>query len=173
MPVLIVADSRGKGLQHRFDKLAPGVITVSSNPGCNLKRLFKRADRRLDKKNYNVLIILGGICSITYLDREEGVARLGSHDPGLYTEKVHKSINFVLALIKEHFPKVQVIIAPTMGVDLARYNKRDWPQEDQMALNQIILQVNRKIIELNEPKSCIPWISAMVHQCKGKGRWED
>ena len=115
---------------------------------------------------------MGGICSITYLDREEGVARLGSHDADMYTEKVQKSINFGLALIREHFPKVQVIVAPTMGVDLARYNGRDWPQDDQEALNHIILQVNRKIIELNEPNNCIPWISSKVHQCKGKGRWE-
>ena len=171
MPVLLVADSRGRGLQHRFEKRAPGIIRVSTNPGCNMKRLFKRACRRLGEKNYNTLIIMGGICSITYLDRAEGVARLGSHDPELYAEKVRKSIIFGISLIGEHFPKTQVIIAPTMGVDLERYNNMDWDQEDQVALNNIIIHVNRTIIELNQSKISIPWISAMVHQCKGKGRW--
>ena len=92
MPVLIVADSWGRGLQHKFEKVAPGIVTVSTNPGCNLKRLFKRADKRIAGKNYNVLIILGGIHS--------------------------------------HHPKVKIIVAPTMGIDLAKYNTRDVEQEE-------------------------------------------
>ena len=134
--VLIEADSRGRGLQHRFDKVAPGVITVSTNPGCNLKRLFQRADRCIDKKNYNTLIIMGGICGITYLGRIERVAKLGSHDSDLYTEKVTKSL-----------------------------------VEDQKALNNIITQVNKTIVSLNSEKAQIPWMSALVHSCMGKGRW--
>ena len=168
MPVLIVADSRGRGLQHRFDKLAPGVITVSTNPGCNLKRLFKRADRHINQGNYNVVIIMGGICSITYRDHIDGLVKLGSHDVELYMQKITKSINFGLDLIQHNHPRTKVIVAPTMGVDLARYNKSDWDQYEQQVLNDIIVQVNKTIIELNSQHAQIPWISAWYIDVKGK-----
>ena len=99
MPVFIVADSRGTGLQRRFNKRVPGVIKVITYPGCNIKKLFIRANRKLNHRCYNTVIIMGGICSITHKDQESGSIILASTDADLYREKVSKSIKFGLNLL--------------------------------------------------------------------------
>ena len=74
-------------------------------------------------------------------------------------------------LLESNHPGVKVIIAPTIGIDLSKYNKMPWNIEDQTALNDIIIQVNKTIVKLNNQNTKLPWISALVHRCQGNGRW--
>ena len=111
-------------------------------------------------------------CSITNKDQDNGSIFLASDDPELYKEKVSKSIKFGLNVLNQNHPGTKIIITPTMGVDLARCNNQEeYDPETQTALNNIIVQVNKKIVELNQEGVQISWISVMVHRCKGKGKW--
>ena len=115
--------------------------------------------------------IMGGSSSITYRDDIDKLIKLGSHDLELYKEKFSKSIRFGLNLLGSNHPGTKVSIAPTKGVDLSQYKKMPWNVEDQTALNDIITQVNKTIVKLNNKNTKIPLTSAMVHRCQGHGRW--
>ena len=62
MSVLLVMDSRGRGLQKRFNVTAPGVVTVVVDKGGDMSALLKIANRRAsrEKGKYNTIIIEGG-----------------------------------------------------------------------------------------------------------------
>ena len=70
MPVLLVMDSRGRGLQKRFDRTAPGIFTVIMKKGGSISTLLKIANRHAVRAEgkFNIIIIAGGICSITKLN---------------------------------------------------------------------------------------------------------
>ena len=170
MPVLMVTDSRGKGLQKRFDKVAPSIITVVVKKGADLYRLFSTALKRLSHTHYNVVIISGGICSVTKLDnRRKAVLKYDSSDD--LVEAVKKTLKKCMKTAKIDFPNARFIITPTVGIDLTRYNKEDTPRETQKTLNFMITALNGLLTHSNIPNTPIPWFAKKVHACKGKGGW--
>ena len=58
MSVLMVVDSRGKGLQKRFDVTAPDIVTVVIEKGGDIPTLLKIANRMAvrEEGKYNVII---------------------------------------------------------------------------------------------------------------------
>ena len=170
MPTLLVTDSRGKGLQRRFDREAPGVVTVVVKKGADIYRLFSTALKRLSQGRYTVLIISGGVCSITELD-EERKARLRYETVDQLLEAVKRTTRMCIRTMKRDFPNIKLILTPTIGIDLARYNKESTPKETQKTMNHMVTALNGLLTHSNDDNTPIPWISNMVHACKGNGGW--
>ena len=170
MPTLLVNDSRGKGLQKRFEQAAPGVITVVVKSGADIYRLFSTALKRLSMGHYNVLIISGGICSVTKLDGQRK-AQLCYETVEELLEAIKKTLRMCIRTMKKDFPKVKLILTPTVGIDLARYNKEPTPKKVQRMMNYMVTALNGLLTHSNDPKTPIPWISSMIHACKGNGGW--
>ena len=172
MPVLLVMDSRGKGLQKRFDITAPGVVTVVIKKGGDISTLLEIANRRAvrDEVSYNTIIIAGGICSITKLNRKRQ-AKLRYKTIKKLTEHVNERLRIGLRNIRGDNPKARVIIAPTVGLDLNTYNGTVTNRKSQRKLNRMVTAMNKLFIDCNEPGSKIPWISKKIHACKGRHTW--
>ena len=170
MPTLLVTDSRGKGLQKRFDRAAPGVVTVVVKKGADIYRLFSTALKRLSQGHYNVLIISGGICSVTELDKNRK-ARLRYDTVQELLEAIKKIIRMCVRTMKKDFPQVKLILTPTVGIDLARYNKEPTPRVVQKTMNYMVTALNGLLTHSNDNDTPIPWVSSKVHACKGNGGW--
>ena len=121
MPVLLVMDSRGKGLQERLNITAPGVVTGVIEKGGDISTLLKIANRKAvrEEANYNTIIIAGGICSITKLRKQ---AKLRYKTTNKLIESVNERLRKGLQNIRGDNPKARVIVAPTVGIDLNTYN---------------------------------------------------
>ena len=171
MPVLLVADSRGHGLGKYLQQRAPGVFVVRSKSGAGLKELFRIAQTNLKSTKYTAVIEMGGICDITQRDSEMHIATLRTVISKEVTTEARKNIKKGRRNITKIAPATPVIIAPTMGIDLTRYNGMPADPNEQETLNQIVLEMNKMIISCNKESSPIPWISKMVHHCKGRQRW--
>ena len=172
MLVLLVMDSRGKGLQKRFDIAAPGVMSVVIKNGGDIPTLLKIANRVAvrEKGKYNTIIIAGGICSITKLNRKRQ-AKLRFQTTKSLIEYVSERIKISLQLLRGDNPKAKVIVSPTIGIELETYNGTPAPRKTQRKLNRMVTAMNKMLIDNNEPGSRVPWISKLVHACKGRGKW--
>ena len=172
MPVLLVMDSRGRGLQKRFDVSAPGIVKVEIKKGGNISTLLKIANRISvrEKGKYKVIFIAGGICSITKLNRARRV-KLKFCTTTKLIEDVSTQLKLGLGLLRGDNPQSKVIVAPTVGIDIGKYNGNKPKTKVQRKLNRMVVAVNKLLINSNEPGSKIPWISKKVHACKGRHTW--
>ena len=170
MPVLIVSDSRGGGLQTRLDSLAPGVFEVHIFSGKGFRVLFNEAENLLEHRQYNTLYIIGGICSITKKDLNKKVT-LRDLDPSNTCKVIKKQVQQGLKKLHVKFPTLKIIIPTTVGIDLAKYNQEPFDKETQTILNFTVTKVNAMLVKTNDQGIAFPWISKYVHRCKGKGRW--
>ena len=154
-------------MQKRFDQAAPGVVTVVVKKGADMYRLFSTALKRLDRGQYNVLIISGGICSVTELDKK-GKARLRYETVDLLLEAVKRTICMCIRTMKRDFPNVKLILTPTVGIDLACYNKEPTPKMAQKTMNYMITALNGLLTHNNDENTPIPWISGtLVREMEG------
>ena len=172
MPGLVVMDSRGRGLQKRFDVTAPGVVNVVGKGGGNLPTLLKLANRTAvrEERKYNVIIIARGICSVTKLDKK-GQAKLRFKTIQRLLEEVSTQMKTHLMNLRGDNPRSSVILAPTVGIDLERYNGIKPKRKTQRKLNRMVIAVNKMLIDNNKPGSRILWISRMVHAYKSHSTW--
>ena len=171
MPVLLVADSRGHGLRKYLQLRAPNVFVTSSKSGAGIKKLFNMARDKLNSADYTAVIIMGGICDVTQRDPETHITTLRTENCEELTAAIRKSIKKGRKKLKRVAPNTPVIIAPTMGIDLTRYNGTLVDQHEQFLLDKMILEVNKMIISCNREGIPIPWISKMVHHCRGNRKW--
>ena len=172
MPVLLVMDSRGKGLQKRFDITAPGIVTVVIEKGGDIPTLLKIANRKAfrEKGKYNTIIVAGGICSITKLTKKRK-AKLRYKTTSKLIENIKGKLEVGLQLLRGDNPNAKVIIAPTVGADLKVYNGTSISGKPQRKLNRMVTALNKVLINSNKPGSKVPWTSKKVHVCKGRQTW--
>ena len=172
MPVLLVMDSWGKGLQKCFDQTAPGIVTVIIKKGGNIPTLLKIANRYAlgEEGNFNTIIIAGGICSVTKLNKNR-IAKLRFKTIKKLLEDVVGPLDIGLEILRGDNPKANVIVAPTVGIHLERYNGISPGRKAQRKLNRIITALNKILIGSNGPGSKVPWLSKKIHACKGRRSW--
>ena len=172
MPVLLVMDSRSRGLQKLFDRTAPGIYTVIIKNGGDISTLLKIANRHAIRAEgkFNIIIVAGGICSITKLNSKRQ-AKLRHKTKTKLLEEISAQLEIGLKNLRGDNPKARVIIAPTVGIDLRRYNGIAPKTKTQKKLNRMVTSVNKMLIDSNEPGSKIPWISKKIHACKGSRTW--
>ena len=172
MPVLLVMDSRGKGLQRRFNELAPGIVSVKIQNGGDIPTLLKVANRIAvrDEGKFNIIIVAGGICSITKLNKRRH-AKLRYKTKKSMLENISVQLKIGLTNLRGDNPKARVIVAPTVGIDFERYNGVITSRKTQKKLNRMVTALNKMLIDSNVPGSKVPWISKKVHACKGHRTW--
>ena len=165
-------DSRGGGLQERFDIMAPGVVRVETKGGADIPTLLKIANRIAvrEKGKYNIVIIAGGICSITKLNKARKV-KLRFNTTSKLIEDVSVKLKTGLRLLRLDNPHSKVIVAPTVGIDIRRYNGIKPKKKTQRKLNRMVMAVNKLLIDSNVKGAKVPWISKKVHACKGHHTW--
>ena len=147
-------------------------MNVVVKSGGTLQTLIKLANRTAvrEKGKYNTIIIAGGICSITKLNKKKQ-AKLRFKTTSKLLEKVSEEMETHLRNLKCDNPHSKVILSPTVGIDLERYNGVRTKKKIQKKLNRMVTAVNKYLINKNEPGSKIPWISKKVHACKGNTTW--
>ena len=82
-----------------------------------------------------------------------------------------KTLRMCITTMKKDLPIVKLILTSTIGIDLARHNKEPSPKKVQRMMNYMITALNGLLKHNNDPNIPIPWISNMIHTCKGNGGW--
>ena len=170
---VIVADSRGRYLLEHIRNCCR-VSTESENipvnvyffPGAGLRRLASESLKLARDTPEIVLFIFGGVNDFTVKKkhpRDVGVARnlttdLTDHVIDLFDEMDYK--------FRLHLPSVNVIYSPVTGIDLARYASRtDHGPEDQNIIDGTVINVNRRVAEINISRgNPTPWTATLVHK---------
>ena len=140
--ILVVADSRGRDLDHDLRKDTTLSFTVLVYPGSGLIKLLTMAELN-HPESYDLIFILGGICDITQkCSRTRKVAL--RHDAGsTLVDNLESGLRNSLPKLRSINPNV--IMATTFGVNLSTYN-RDYPgpspHPQQNDLNHSVRRVN-------------------------------
>lgn len=175
--ILILADSRGRNLA--------GLLNVNHNnmqlevkccPGASLGTLKSHLEGgtrkavRADK--YKLVIIFGGICSVTrlhYMPYKAAVVRYETLEEILqkYTAECKE-----LLKVADGF-STPVVLAPIVGMDLIKYAGHSCEElyYMQRTVDEVIPRINTFIKKVNDERGLIsPNISSCIHRCRGRGK---
>ena len=158
-------------MQRYLDEVAPNIFDVDPYSGENIKKLLTRASRDFDPDYHTVIMVMGRICSIAHRDKDTNVTSLRTYDIDRATRKFKKSMRQGLSKIRNKQKEVPVVIVPTVGIDLTVYNRSLADETEQPALNATVMAVNKVIVQMNDRNMKIPWITKLVHHCRGRGKW--
>lgn len=172
--VLVLADSRGRDLEKLLNEKGNVTkFTVEILPGASITVLVRRLHRIIaDSKNlkYDLVVILGGICSITRMIHRPyraAVPQLNSVD------ELMSKINGELELLHENQVTTPILLAPTVGIDLVRYAGQ-WSDDlynMQPLVDKTVLKLNERMKMINVNNGLpTPNTSSCIHRCRGKGR---
>lgn len=168
-----MADSRGRGLESLLNQESANIkFRVAVLPGAQISRLSEVLIRKLRQEDVpNMVIILGGICSITkitYNPTKAATLRYNNED-----ELVHcfeKECDFTQIGVNHGLP---ILLSPIVGMDLQKYAgfmDKDLFQM-QPTLDSAVIRINRLIRETNELNGLpTPNTSSCIHRCRGKNK---
>lgn len=168
-----MADSRGRGLEALLNKdgsWASYEVAVSS--GASIGRLRGLLKRKLRYNMcYNLVIIFGGICSITEITYiPDRAAILKSENESDILQCYKGECDF--KQISDTY-QIPILLAPVIGMDLLAYaGFRDTKlYEMQPILDRSVVQINRFINEENEKNGLpTPNTSSCIHRCRGRNK---
>lgn len=172
--VLVLTDSRGRDLEEMMNENSEYIgFQVKVFPGASIGTLAKKLHRILGVNRgsrYHLVVILGGICSITkieYMPYRVAMPRMES------TDGLMSIINNEFDMLFGSKLDIPILLAPTVGIDLTRYAGQ-WNEElfrMQPLIDRTILEVNTRMREINDDNGLpTPNTSSCVHHCRGKGR---
>lgn len=177
---MIIADSRGTGLQPLLIKLGHTDVRVVMHKGAGYEMSILRSMADIKLLKPKLVIVLSGVCDLTRRERSTRITHLRHNTVGENVEHVIGSAKSALDLLKsmgEH----RITLATITGIDLADYNnptrrhmtadvyrqhctheKVTHPQ--QATLNTAILEINRQITALNQSNATpTVWMGGVVH----------
>lgn len=170
--VLVIADSRGAGLQSRFNQYTdkPYSVQVLTWKGRGIAAAVKDSDQTLNWLVPDIVLILAGICNITSLDHRTRQVSLSFTDE----DKMLDEYTGKMDAIQHHF-KVgktpRLMFAQLVGMDLATYNNAPAPNPQQDLLDRTILSVNSSIASFNKNNGMnTPWTASEIHHHRKNGR---
>lgn len=151
--VLVLADSRGRDLEKIMNKNNLLVeYRLEVHPGASISALARRMHWILEacnNPNYQLVVILGGICSITKI----------RYMPYRAAVPVQNSVENMVAKINTEFDLLYggklatpILLAPTVGIDLVQYAGH-WSEELyhlQPLIDRSVLAVNKRMREIND-----------------------
>lgn len=181
MGTLVIADSRGKGLQQLVDKNEFGIqMTVVAHAGAGFELAAIKSLQIITRAKPENIILALGICDITRREQRT------KHTTLRYS-KIDEAVQHVMGAIKSAYELIftthecKISIATITGIDLADYNYsprrlmtavqyEDYcnntkiKDDRQDLLNLIVIEVNRQITALNK-RHGIPttWLSTAIH----------
>ena len=168
---LIIGDSRLEGFQLHVDNANPGTVPIyiSKNSGKGIQELTNIAIGKTSSLSHNRIIIAGGICDCTERNtnisnpREKFVFNFDSAEN--MTNYLYNLFTESYKQISKDRPNVVVSYSEMIGMDMTTvYSTKNPTLEQQNILNQTIMNINPKIVAINESNNTpTPWISKRVH----------
>ena len=168
---LVIADSRGKGLQECIKGMNKAdQIRVVASRGAGMVRATEGAYGALLGFRPDLVILVAGICDVTTRDSNSKQVKLRHTNPVI-------AVNYAMDQVRRATGSIRdagfqhISLATYTGLDLSRYNRvtGEIPHNDQELLNEIILKINNHIIEANkEAGMSTTWTGGAVHPCLKK-----
>lgn len=181
MRTLVIADSRGAGLQTILkskENIGDTEVLVYRGAGSELAAI--RAIPTVKRFKPDLIILHAGICDLTWRDRNTKRTYLRHRNTDENIKHLMMAYGTALDLLNA-LENTQISVATLTGLDLSDYNNADRKNMDsdeyriyeksakivdpsQCTLDDTIVGVNRQITELNK-KHGIPttWLAGVVH----------
>ena len=167
--ILIIADSRGRNLGDELSNHLSFDFKVSYHPGATIEEATLYSLKSLYKEKPELIIIMAGICQITYKNKKRRYNLRNSPERVIirrYFESLDTARQTIMYYCQQrelHMPKIS--IATQTGANLAAQNKLSIKHQDQDKMDNIIHEINRQVVELNT-RYDIPtvWTSKYTHR---------
>lgn len=174
MKTLVICDSRGRLLREMVgDETGVGKTEILAFPGAGYCRAVALADDTIKRMVPTLVIMMVGICDITKRDKKSKLTTLRDNNvDGIVTHVISQARRSWEIL---HSKNLRVSYATVSGLDLVKYNNHLDQRTDatiikqlteaQATLNEAILVINKRLIELNK-ETGLPttWTASYVHQ---------
>lgn len=173
-PVVIIADSRGFGLQDEIDKIVKREgsdinVQVFVWRGRGIASATKETSKQLIWIAPSIIIIFAGICDVTVLNKETRQISLADEvqeETVLRYEGLMDIIRHHLSIFLTERP-YKLIFCELIGADMAKYNKQEQPHPQQPQLDEMVLEINARIVAFNKDNGvATPWTARSVHHNK-------
>ena len=181
MAAIIIADSRGRGLQKLLTTSTSNFkIEVLVHPGAGSELAVLRSLTQLRAILPCQILMLTGICDLTSRNRATRQVNLKSNEVNINVDRVMGAIQTAYELLTA-LGATNISFATITGVDLSDCNhppRRHMTSmeylaycdttkiihPDQLILNQSILEINKQIVIFNRKNSARTiWIAGLVH----------
>ena len=173
---LVISDSRGLTLQKIINDIKQAeMIKVISFKGAGYCGAALKAKNIIESFRPNLIIMLVGICDITKRDPNTKKTTLRYKSTQCTVEHVLQQARTSLDMLRQ-MGVGRISYATITGIDLTTYNKNSKQQDrqhcedkelqrQQVTMNQAVLQVNKKIVEINtELNTPTTWTAGYVHR---------
>lgn len=113
-----------------------------------------------------MIIIMNGICDVTWLDRQTRQVGLKTNKSQAVTEYKESMdiVNHHIKILLDGNP-VKVIFAQIVGLDIAKHNQELSPNPEQVELDATINSINVEIDSFNSGNDVIsPWLARDIHK---------
>ena len=181
MSTLIIADSRGRGLQDIIRKLAPDAQTrVMVHPGAGLELAVLKSIATIKETSPNLIVVFCGICDLTWKKKDTRKVSLRYRTAADNVLHVMEAIRSSYDLLRAE-GNYKIAYATITGLDISDCNsqqRRHMTDEqyqiysdtikmvhpDQSALNQAIVTINKNIVVFNKRnRTKTVWTAGLVH----------
>lgn len=152
-PIILICDSRGKGLFNTLQSFPGKDIRVLTYSGAKLYRSVKLAEYTVRKYQPEQVYVLSGVNNLTHMDKTTRKILVLSHDKDKIVQQIRDEMNFAYKkLQKITTMKTKVMFAPLTGICIGKFNDVDLSSviSEQEILNQAVLETNEIIIDFNE-----------------------
>lgn len=174
--IVIVADSRGKGLQSELDQLnTDGHVTIKVivKKGRGIADLIRDTSKELIWMAPTQIYVLAGICDVTHLNRQTMTVSLEEESTEILVGKTEGSMDAArhhLSIVLTEAP-YKLMFCPTVGMDMAKYNGLPNRHAQQDHLDEMIISMNHAIIAFNKANHVLtPWTNKEIRHNKKGGR---
>ena len=174
---MVIGDSRISGLQYYINRANTGTIPIHvlSCSGKGIQELTSIIESQTKNHPYARVILAGGICDCT--QRNEDSRNIS--DKFIFNfDSSTELIDHLYTLFKDssrdlsrNRPNVKVSYSELIGMDMERsLYTRNPTLEQQIILNNSIMDINTKIVSINEENNVpTPWIVKRVHIIRKNG----
>lgn len=173
-PVVIIADSRGYGLQHDLEELGRTEhknlnIQVFVWKGRGIVEATKQTSKQLIWMAPRLILIFAGICDVTELDRDTWTIRMADEN----SEETVSRFDGQMDIIRHHLriflteKAWDLAFCELIGADMSKHNNLDYPHPQQEQMEETIRAINAKITAFNASNSVpTPWTAKEIHHQK-------
>ena len=180
LSILLVADSRGKGLQSKvytaLSKLHAVDISIRIEPhsGATLTTLIPPTLAFLSERHYDVLVIMAGVNDLSHIHWiDETTTRISPkyYEVGNLVEQLIAKYEHFKNTVQATHGTVKVLFAELIGLSFEQWNESpgDYPAE-QKVINRAVELINQILWKMNKETGYPgPHLQNSVHELK-KGR---
>ena len=181
LDILLVADSRGKGLQSKVNaalsKLHASNISIRIEPaqGATLSTLLSPTLAFLAEKHYDVLIVMAGVNDLSHIHwKEDNTSRVSPkyYEVGNLVEQIIPKYELFKQQVQSNaHGTLKILFAELIGLSFEQWNESpgDYPKE-QLVISQSVELINQILWKMNKETGFPgPHLQNSVHELK-KGR---